>query len=187
MAVTTKLQKRLLIANRGEIALRILKTARRCGYYTVAIYTSTDASSPHVTQSDASSIVSSYTSISDILEVIKGRGIEYVIPGYGFLSENEDFAKAVEKCGAVFVGPSPELIRTFGIKDRARHIASKAGLPIVPGSDVVNTVKEALQEAERIGYPVCNAPINSCAYTDLKVGYAESYCRRWWHGSSNMQ
>lgn len=156
MAVVVKSQKRLLIANRGEIALRILKSARRLGYYIIAIYTSTDASSPHVTQSDASSIVHSYTSIPEILEIVTAHRAEYVIPGYGFLSENVEFATAIGNCGAVFVGPPPELIQTFGIKDRARHIASKAGLPIVPGSDLVNSVEEALQEAKRIGYPVCN-------------------------------
>jgi len=154
MPLSIKSQKRLLIANRGEIAVRILKTARKLGYFVVAIFTSTDASSPHVFQSDASFIVDSYTSIPDILRVVKDHNIQFVIPGYGFLSENEDFARAVEKYGAVFVGPSAELIRTFGIKDRARQLAAKAGVPIVPGSEILSSIDIALQEAKRIGYPV---------------------------------
>lgn len=114
-------------------------------------------------------MVHSYTSIPEILEVITVHGVEYVIPGYGFLSENEDFATAVEKCGAVFVGPSPELLRTFGIKDRARNIASKAGLPIVPGSEIVSSIKEALSEAERIGYPVCSISGIFYVSSDLEI------------------
>lgn len=146
--------KRLLIANRGEIACRILRTAHRLGYFVVAIYTTEDAASAHVSGADAAALVSSYICIQDIINVVESFSIQYVIPGYGFLSENADFASQVEEHDARFVGPSGEHIRAFGLKDQARVLAAKAGVPIVPGSDLVGSVEEALNEADRIGYPV---------------------------------
>ncbi|KAH7259846.1 putative urea amidolyase [Fusarium solani] len=146
--------KRLLIANRGEIACRILRTARKLGYFIVAIYTSEDSASPHVSEADAAALVSSYISIKEITAVIESFKIQYVIPGYGFLSENAEFASHVEQHGARFVGPSDEHIRAFGLKDQARILAAKAGVPIVPGSDLVESIEEAEAEADRIGYPI---------------------------------
>ncbi|KYK54810.1 urea amidolyase [Drechmeria coniospora] len=146
--------KRLLIANRGEIASRILKTAARLGYFTISIYTSTDVSSPHATDSHLALPVSSYTDIGEIVGLIREHRVRFVIPGYGFLSENEHFAAAVEEAGAVFVGPTPDLISTFGIKDRARNLAASVGVPTCPGSGLVASDEEAVRAAEKIGYPV---------------------------------
>ncbi|PHH91281.1 hypothetical protein CDD83_1091 [Cordyceps sp. RAO-2017] len=148
------LGRRLLIANRGEIANRILRTARRLGYQVVAIYTSADVSSPHVTEAHVSFPVSSYTDIDEIVGLVKRHGVEYVIPGYGFLSENEQFAKAVEAVGSVFVGPEPEHISTFGIKHRARHLAAGLGVPTCPGSGILESEEEAARFAQKLGYPV---------------------------------
>ncbi len=146
--------KRLLIANRGEIAYRILKTARQMHYCVVSIYMPSDASSPHVTDADISIPVSSYNDIDEIIGAIKLHDIKLVIPGYGFLSENEKFAAAVENAGAIFVGPEPEHIVMFGIKDRARDLAAQVGVPICPGSGIVQSEDEAVVEADKIGYPV---------------------------------
>lgn len=145
---------RLLIANRGEIAHRILRTARRLGYFIVSIYTAEDASAPHSLDADLSCLVSSYTSIDEIIQLLQHHKMEYVIPGYGFLSENESFAAAVNAAGAVFVGPNPGHISAFGIKDRARDMAARIGVPICPGSGVIKSEDEGAAEALKIGYPV---------------------------------
>ncbi|KAJ6441239.1 urea amidolyase [Purpureocillium lavendulum] len=145
--------RRLLIANRGEIANRILRTSKRLGYFSLSIYTPHDVSSPHVTDADLSLPVTSYTCIDEIIALIKQHRVHYVIPGYGFLSENEEFAAAVEGAGAVFVGPEPGHISTFGIKDRARDLAASVGVPICPGSGVLESEDEAVLAAARIGYP----------------------------------
>ncbi|KAM5356721.1 hypothetical protein ACJ41O_003367 [Fusarium nematophilum] len=151
---TTAANKRLLIANRGEIACRILRTAHRLGYFVVAIYTAEDAASAHVSEADAAALVSFYTSIDDIIKVVESLQVRLVIPGYGSLSENAEFALRVEQHGAGFVGPSAEHIGAFGLKDKARVLAEKAHVPIVPGSDLVETVEVALREADRLGYPI---------------------------------
>ncbi|TPX12942.1 uncharacterized protein E0L32_006587 [Thyridium curvatum] len=146
--------KRLLIANRGEIAYRILRTAKRLGYFVVAIYTQTDVSSPHVLDADLPCLVKSYVDIDEIVAIVRQQAIHLVIPGYGFLSENEAFAAAVVKAGAAFVGPDPEHIAAFGIKHRARDLAEKVGVPICPGSGILNSEDEAVLAATKIGYPV---------------------------------
>ncbi len=154
MGTTKTAAKRLLIANRGEIANRILKSARLLDYCIISIYMPSDASSPHVTDADISVPVASYNDIDEIVAIIKRQAVGFVIPGYGFLSENAEFAAAVENAGAVFVGPEPEHIVTFGIKDRARDLAARVGVPICPGSGIIQSEDEAVSEASRIGYPV---------------------------------
>ncbi|OAA55168.1 Allophanate hydrolase subunit 2 [Cordyceps fumosorosea ARSEF 2679] len=152
-------RRRLLIANRGEIAYRILKTARRLGYCVIAIYMPSDAASPHVADADVAVPVSSYSDPAEIVSVVREHGAHLVIPGYGFLSENTEFAAAVDAAGAVFVGPEPHHIDTFGIKDRARRLAAEVGVPICPGSGIVGSEDEAVAEAAKIGYPglqICN-------------------------------
>lgn len=145
---------RLLIVNRGEIACRIAQTARRLGYHIVCIYTLADVSSMHIEYADVSACVSSYTDIGEIINVIGQYEVQYVIPGYGFLSENENFAAAVSEAGAKFVGPEAKHIAAFGIKDRARDIAAKNGVPICPGSGLLLSEQEAVRAAASIGYPV---------------------------------
>ncbi|ATY60631.1 Allophanate hydrolase subunit 2 [Cordyceps militaris] len=145
--------KRLLIANRGEIANRILRTARLLNYCIISIYMPSDASSPHVTDSDVAVPVSSYSDTNEIVAIVRQQAVDFVIPGYGFLSENAQFAAAVEDAGAVFVGPAPEHIVMFGVKHTARDVAAQVGVPICPGSGIVQSADEAVLEASRIGYP----------------------------------
>ena len=130
---------KILIANRGEIACRVMRTCRRLAIRTVAVHSSVDARALHVEQADEAyeiggpRPVDSYLRGDRIIEVAKGCGAEAIHPGYGFLSENEGFARAVEAAGLVFIGPTPEAIEKMGLKDRAKAIMEKAGVPVVPG------------------------------------------------------
>ncbi|KAL5338477.1 allophanate hydrolase subunit 2-domain-containing protein [Aspergillus crustosus] len=150
----------LLIANRGEIAVRILKTARKLRIRTIAVYTEPDAASTHVHLADEAILLSglpsqAYIDGDQIIEIAKRHHAEAIIPGYGFLSENSEFARAVAAAGLVFVGPSPESIAAFGLKHTARDLATKAGVPIVPGSQgLVKSEDEAVTVAQSLGFPV---------------------------------
>ncbi|KAM3477208.1 hypothetical protein MY5147_002810 [Beauveria neobassiana] len=177
MATTKTSAKRLLIANRGEIANRILKTARSLKYCIISIYMPSDASSPHVTDADVSIPVSSYTDIDEIIAIIRRQAVDFVIPGYGFLSENANFAAAVEGVGAVFVGPDPEHIVTFGIKDRARDLAARVGVPVCPGSGIIQSEDEAVSEASKIGYPIMLKATAGGGGMGLKICENESQVR----------
>lgn len=153
--------KRLLIANRGEIAVRIIRAARKLGIETVAVYSETDANAQHVKLADIAVCIGpapaaqSYLSIENILNAMSTSGANAVHPGYGFLSENADFASAVTDAGYIFVGPSAEVIRKMGDKRAARHIAADAGVPVVPGYDGDDTDDAILLEhANRIGTPL---------------------------------
>lgn len=152
--------KSVLIANRGEITVRIIKTLRDLGIKSIAVYSPADAAASHVRLADAAyalagtTISETYLSTSQILDVAGRSGADAVIPGYGFLAENAGFAAAVEDAGLVWVGPSPAQMRDMGLKHRAREIAGAAGVPTVPGSPLLDSVQQALAEAERIGFPV---------------------------------
>jgi propionyl-CoA carboxylase alpha chain len=122
----------LLIANRSEIALRIMRTARSLGILSVAVYADDDADSPHVRAADESVSIASYLDAGSIIEAAKIAGADAIHPGYGFLAENADLAEACEQAGIVFIGPRAETIRLLGAKDRAREIARQAGVPVVP-------------------------------------------------------
>jgi len=130
---------KLLIANRGEIACRIARTARRMGVRTVAVYSDADAHAAHVTACDESVHIGgarpqdSYLRGDVILEAARRAGAEAIHPGYGFLSENEDFARACAAAGMVFIGPSPEAIAAMGSKSAAKALMEKAGVPLTPG------------------------------------------------------
>ncbi|KAG1772023.1 allophanate hydrolase subunit 2-domain-containing protein [Suillus occidentalis] len=160
---------KLLVANRGEIAVRIIRTAQRLGIATVAIYTSSDALSPHVTLADEAAHLENhagdqqelasesklYLSSAVIVSICRQYQVTMVHPGYGFLSENEEFALSVEAAGMIWLGPQPDVIRIMGLKHEARHLAANAGLQLVPGSQgLVNTLDEALSIANTIGFPV---------------------------------
>ena len=129
----------LLITNRGEIACRVIRTARRMGIRTVAVYSDADAKALHVRMADEAVHIGpspareSYLRGDRIIEAAKATCAEAIHPGYGFLSENADFARAVEAAGIVFIGPTPEAIEKMGLKDRAKAIMEKAGVPVVPG------------------------------------------------------
>ena len=152
--------KTLLVANRGEIAVRICKTARRLGIKTISIYTGADAASAHVGAADEAILLSGadakgYIDGERIVQLAKSQGVDAVIPGDGFLSENAEFARHVAEAGMVFVGPSPQCVEDFGIKHTARDLAAKADVPIVPGTKgLVNSDEEAVEEAKKLGFPV---------------------------------
>ena len=153
--------KTLLIANRGEIACRIVGTARRMGLATIAVYSDADARALHVSLADRAIRIGpapareSYLNIEAILAAARASGAEAIHPGYGFLSENAEFAEACAKAGVVFVGPPASAIRAMGLKDRAKALMSKAGVAVVPGYlGEDQTPKRLASEAEKIGYPV---------------------------------
>lgn len=153
--------RRLLVANRGEIAVRIVRAARELGLETVAVHSDADRDSLAVRMADVAVPIGpppaakSYLNIEAVIKAALDSGAQAVHPGYGFLSENAKFAEAVESAGLVFVGPTPEAIRIMGDKSLARDTAAKAGVPTVPGSDgIVATLDEGLTEAAKIGYPV---------------------------------
>ncbi|HEV2063474.1 MAG TPA: biotin carboxylase N-terminal domain-containing protein [Thermoanaerobaculia bacterium] len=151
--------RRLLIANRGEIAVRVARTAREMGIETVGVRSEADAGPFHVSQTDrAVSLgegppLATYLSIEKMLEAARSSGADAVHPGYGFLSESAAFARAVREAGLTWIGPDPESIEAMGDKLRARERAAQVGVPVVPGSSAV-TAAEAEREAKRLRYPV---------------------------------
>jgi propionyl-CoA carboxylase alpha chain len=153
--------KKILIANRGEIACRVIRTARRMGIKTVAVYSDADARAPHVRMADESVRLGpppaseSYLKAELIIDACKATGAEAVHPGYGFLSERESFAKALAKAGIIFIGPPPKAIAAMGDKIESKKLAQKAGVNIVPGYlDDIATTDEAVKIARDIGFPV---------------------------------
>jgi len=149
----------VLIANRGEIARRIVRTTRAQGIRSVAVYSDIDADLPFVAEADEAvqlpgAGATAYRDIDAILKVAADTGAEAIHPGYGFLSENAGFAEAVTAVGLIWVGPSSAVISTMGDKIAAREAAIAAGVPVVPGSAALSSVQEAVSESERIGYPV---------------------------------
>ncbi|GFN10745.1 putative urea carboxylase [Aspergillus tubingensis] len=152
--------KVLLIANRGEIAVRIAKTAKRLGICTIAIYTVADATSQHVLAADIAALLpgddsTAYADGDAIIEIAQANNVDAIIPGYGFLSENVEFAQKVLNRGMMFVGPSPDVIEGFGLKHCAREMAIRAKVPTVPGSEELLTSEEEVAVvAGALGYPV---------------------------------
>lgn len=152
---------RLLIANRGEIALRIVRAARELGMYSIVAHSEADSDSLAVQQADESICIGpaqatkSYLNVEAVLNAARQSRADAVHPGYGFLSENADFARAVKAAGMVFVGPDAAIIERMGDKSRARQTALEAGVPVVPGSpSAIRDLEEALAVAEAIGYPL---------------------------------
>ncbi len=157
--------EKVLIANRGEIAIRVARTLKEMGIGSVAVYSEIDRDAPHVREADEAFLIGpavpaeSYLSIPKIIETAKEAGAEAIHPGYGFLAENADFAKACAEADIVFIGPPPEAIEAMGSKTRAREIMAEAGVPIVPGAtEPAVDVEAAKAQAEEAGYPVaCKA------------------------------
>ena len=150
----------LLIANRGEIACRIIRSAKKLGLKTVAVFSDADRGAPHVKLADAAVYIGatapkeSYLDGDKILRAALENGAGAIHPGYGFLSENAEFATAVEAAGLVFVGPTPAQLEAFGSKDAARKAAAKAGMPMVSGTEVLPNAAAAIEACEAMGYPV---------------------------------
>ncbi len=157
---TTKLFDKILIANRGEIAVRIARTLKKMGIKSVAVYSDADRNSMHVSEADEAICLGgqtpaeSYLIKEKILNAAKETGAQGIIPGYGFLSENAGFCEECEKNGIAFLGPTPEQIRKFGLKHVSREIAEAAGVPLTPGTGLLDSVEEAVEHANRIGYPL---------------------------------
>lgn len=151
---------KVLIANRGAIACRVIRTLKKMGIKSVAVYTQADAGSLHVTQADEAVLIgegpaaNSYLLADKILDVALQTGAQAVHPGYGFLSENTEFAQACETAGIAFIGPTSEQIVSFGLKHTARQIAEKTGVPLLPGTDLLDNADHAAKEAATIVYPV---------------------------------
>lgn len=153
--------KKILVANRGEIALRVMRTCRQMGISTVAIYSEADRNSPHVRFADEAVCVGpaaskdSYLRIDKIIQVCKDLGVDGIHPGYGFLSENAAFAKACEENGVIFIGPTVEAIEIMGSKLAAKQAVSRFDVPLVPGTDQpITDVQEAKRLAAEIGFPI---------------------------------
>ncbi|HEV7605808.1 MAG TPA: 5-oxoprolinase/urea amidolyase family protein [Steroidobacteraceae bacterium] len=151
---------KILIANRGAIACRILRTVKSMGPRSVAVYSEADENSPHVRLADEAFAIGpapaaeSYLRGDRILEAARLSGAEAIHPGYGFLSENAEFAQSCEDAGIVFIGPTPSQMRDFGLKHTARELAQRCGLPLLPGTELLADLPAALEAAVRIGYPV---------------------------------
>ncbi|MBM7578399.1 acetyl-CoA carboxylase biotin carboxylase subunit [Jeotgalibacillus terrae] len=153
--------RKILIANRGEIALRIIKTCRRMDIETVAVYSDADKDLPYVQAADTAlhvgppPVAQSYLHIERLLEIAAIEKVDAIHPGYGLLSENADFAERIEKEGYIFIGPSSSVLRKMGDKIEARKTVAEAGVPVVPGYESESmTLEDACREAGRIGYPV---------------------------------
>jgi acetyl-CoA carboxylase biotin carboxylase subunit len=153
--------KKILIANRGEIALRIIQACRELGIQTVAVYSTADRDSLHVTYADEDVCIgppasaASYLNVSSIISAAEITGADAVHPGYGFLAENADFAEMLRECRLAWIGPRPDVIRIMGDKAKARQTASAAGVPVLPGSrEPLSNADEAGRLAAEIGYPV---------------------------------
>lgn len=152
--------KRVLIANRGAIAVRILRTLKARDIESVAVYAEADYGSAHVDLADRAvslgdgTLAETYLNAEALLAIAREEQVDAIHPGYGFLSENPAFAEAVEAAGLIFLGPTAKQINAFGLKHEARTLAERAGVPLLPGSHVLSSVEEALQFAEETGYPV---------------------------------
>lgn len=152
--------KTVLVANRGEIAGRIIRSLHNIGITAVGVASDADRftapmrAADHLVRLGAGKAVETYLDCDKIIAAAKASGAEAVHPGYGFLSENAEFAEALAAAGIIFIGPRPEHLRAFGLKHAARQIALECGVPLLPGSDLLTDVDQALAEAARIGYPV---------------------------------
>lgn len=173
--------QKVLIANRGEIAVRVIRACHDLGLQTVAVYSQADAEALHVLHADEAICIGeapsskSYLKIPNILSACEITGADAIHPGYGFLSENASFAAICESCGLNFIGPTPAAISLLGDKAKAKATAKKAKCPIIPGSDgVVDDLKEALLEAKKIGYPVFIKAVAGGGGKGIRIAYNES-------------
>src|SRR5262252_3450637 len=152
--------RKVLIANRGVIACRVIRTLRKLGVSPIAVYSEADRHGLHVAHSDTAVLLGppaaaeSYLNQTAILRAARKTAAEAIHPGYGFLSENAEFADACENAGIIFLGPSGDHMRALGLKHKAREIAVREGIPLLPGSGLLRDLAHAMEEAENIGYPV---------------------------------
>ena len=173
--------KKILIANRGEIACRVIKTARKMGIQTVAVYSDADRNGLHVSMADEAihigppAAAESYIVIDKIMDAIKQSGAEAVHPGYGFLSENPKFAEALEAEGVAFIGPPVNAIKAMGDKITSKKIAQEAGVSTVPGyMGLIEDAEDAVKISNQVGYPV---PDQELVMPDYEDPRAPGWCR----------
>jgi acetyl-CoA carboxylase biotin carboxylase subunit len=177
--------ERILIANRGEIAARVIRTCKKMGIHTIAVYSEADEGAPHTQLADEAHLIGpahvgeSYLNIQKILEVAQETGADAIHPGYGLLSENSEFVEEVENADIVFIGPRSEVMELMGDKVRARDIAKAAGTPVVPGSDgPIADEDEAVEFAEEFGYPVLVKAAAGGGGIGMKVATSEKKLRK---------
>src|SRR5512147_2237996 len=173
--------KKILIANRGEIACRIIKTARKMGIETVAVYSEADKDALHVEMADEAVLIGppaaaeSYLVIDKIIDACRQTGAEAVHPGYGFLSERESFPRALAKAGVVFIGPNPKAIAAMGDKIESKKAAAKANVSTVPGHlGEIQDDKHAVKIAEEIGFPVMIKASAGGGGKGMRIAYSAS-------------
>src|SRR5690606_16413425 len=183
---------KILIANRGEIACRIIRTAKTMGIATVAVYSDADADALHVKQADEAIHIGpspssqSYIVIDSILEAIKRSGADAVHPGYGFLSENALFAEALEKAGITFIGPPVGAIQAMGDKITSKKLAAEAGVSTVPGHmDLIEDADEAVKIASAIGYPVMIKASAGGGGKGMRIAWNDAEAREGFQSSKN--
>ena len=176
--------KKVLIANRGEIACRIMLTARRLGLKTVAVCSEADTRALHTEMADETVLIGpsppaeSYLNIKNILKAVDETGADAVHPGYGFLAENAGFAKALQKAGVAFIGPGPGAITVMGDKIESKKLALKAGVNIIPGDGgAVKNASEAVKAANKIGYPVMLKASAGGGGKGLRIARNDGECR----------
>lgn len=172
--------QKVLIANRGEIAVRIIRACHDLGLQTVAVYSQADAEALHVLQADEAICIGeapahkSYLKIPNILSACEITGADAIHPGYGFLSENANFASICESCGLNFIGPSPQAIALLGDKAKAKATAKGAGCPVIPGSNgVVADIKQALHDAKKLGFPIFIKAVAGGGGKGIRIAYNE--------------
>jgi acetyl-CoA/propionyl-CoA carboxylase biotin carboxyl carrier protein len=183
--------EKVLIANRGEISIRVARTLKEMGIGSVAVYSEIERDAPHVREADEAFLLGpatpaeSYLNVEKILEVARSAGAEAIHPGYGFLAENAPFAAAVEKAKLTWIGPPPKAIEAMGSKTEARQIMQKAGVPIVPGgTEPVKDVEEAKKQAKEIGYPIACKAAGGGGGKGFRVAQSEDELEEAFEGAS---
>ena len=182
--------EKILIANRGEIALRVIRACKELGIRTLAVYSEADVDSLHVQLADESICIGaapssdSYLKIDRIMSAAEVGDVDAIHPGYGFLAENAHFAEVCESCKIKFIGPTPAAMRAMGDKNSARSAARKAGVPVTPGSDgIVETEAEAVKVAKRIGYPVMIKAVSGGGGRGMRAAHNEVSLIQGFHGA----
>src|SRR5687767_14910363 len=182
---------KVLVANRGEIAIRVMRTLEEMGVASVGVYSELDREAPHVREADEAHLLGpaspaeSYLNIEKIVEVAKESGAEAVHPGYGFLAENADFASACGNADIVWIGPPPEAIDAMGSKTRARELMADAGVPIVPGAtEPAEDVKKASKQAADVGFPVALKAVGGGGGKGFRVAMTEEVLAEAFEGAS---
>src|SRR3954464_8760729 len=183
--------EKVLVANRGEIAIRVMRTLKEMGIVSVGVYSEADRDTPHVAEADEAHLLGpavpaeSYLNIEKLIDTAQKAGAQAVHPGYGFLAENADFARACEEAGVAFIGPPASAIDAMGSKTKARELMSEAGVPIVPGTtSPAESVKEAKKQAKEIGYPIACKAAGGGGGKGFRVAHSEDELEEAFEGAS---